>query len=101
MGRVISGSHPESSGWPMTNLEREENAAILLSHSTFKPEFAPHTGQFISDLYEKVVQVQGPTVEEREPCPFCFDIGEMVSRGYDSSDVSVERCDCPAGKGKL
>lgn len=38
----------------MTNLERSENARILLSHSTIKPEFVQYSGQFISDLCDQV-----------------------------------------------
>lgn len=84
---------------------QEENAAIILNHSQIKPEFLAHSGTFISDMCEKVFRVvplhmEGPTVEEREPCPDCFDTGEMVTRGYDSSDVQVESCHCPAGKVK-
>lgn len=38
--------------------------------------------------------LEGPTVEEREPCPDCFDTGEMVTRGYDGSNPDVEICPC-------
>lgn len=78
---------------------QEENAAIILSHSQVRPEFLAHSGTFISDMCEKVfrivpVQTEGPTVEEREPCPDCFGTGEMVTRGYDGSNPDVEICPC-------
>lgn len=101
---------------------QEENAAIILSHSQVRPEFVQHGGQTIADLFDLVEWIapepitlitneperlrlragllaslktlEGPTVEEREPCPDCFDTGEMISRGYDGSVPDVEICPC-------
>lgn len=65
------GKDQEFSLWrcAMTDLQREENARILLSHSQIKRDFFPHEGTLISDLYETVVRIapEPLTIVTNEP----------------------------------
>lgn len=50
----------------MTDADRAENARILLSHSEIKPQFFPHNGSTISDLYELVERSSAGVSPESE-----------------------------------
>jgi len=54
---------------------QEENARILLSHATIKPEFLFHDGSTIADLMNVV---QKRLDKEPEPCDVCHGSKEVT-----------------------
>lgn len=77
----------------MTDLQREENAAILLSHSQIKPEFFTHSGTFISDLTDLVDRRLAEPEYRPGFCERCGSFREVAKPiGYETGDYEMVPC---------
>ena len=70
---------------------QEENAAILRSHSTIKPEFVPHSGMFISDLCATVARIQDAPAYLPGLCGRCFNNRE-IAVNLPNGDYQIVDC---------